>query len=103
MCIHYTYIINNIYFFSLILESQKVKQQLKHLEKKINDLKVMCHVLNFEKCKNIILLNSCSVCAHSVGYARRYYFRHNGRAIDAGIANNRSGYQRKGERCTKLE
>ena len=27
--------------FSLILESQKVKQQLKHLEKKINDLKVL--------------------------------------------------------------
>lgn len=28
------------YIFSLILESQKVKQQLKHLEKKINDLKL---------------------------------------------------------------
>jgi len=34
---------------SLILESQKVKQQLRHLEKKINDLKVMCYVLNSEK------------------------------------------------------
>ncbi|XP_015178822.1 PREDICTED: roquin-1 isoform X3 [Polistes dominula] len=30
---------DNIYY-SLILESQKVKQQLKHLEKKINDLKI---------------------------------------------------------------
>lgn len=33
---YYTYIC-----FSLILESQKVKQQLRHLEKKLNDLKVI--------------------------------------------------------------
>lgn len=38
-------------YFSLILESQKVKQQLRHLEKKLNDLKVMCHVLILRNAK----------------------------------------------------
>lgn len=99
ICLHYAYYI----YFSLILESQKVKQQLRHLEKKINDLKVTYHVLNSEKCKKKTLFNLCSACACSVSYTRSYYFRHSGRAIDARIANDRSGYQRKGERRTKLE
>lgn len=58
MYLSYTY---NMLNFSLILESQKVKQQLRHLEKKINDLKVMRHDLNSEKCKNIQFISCMRV------------------------------------------
>jgi len=37
----YVYFMYVYVYFSLIFESQRVKQQLRHLEKEINDLKVI--------------------------------------------------------------
>lgn len=48
---YYTYIC-----FSLILESQKVKQQLRHLEKKLNDLKVINYASSSVKYEKYLIL-----------------------------------------------
>lgn len=51
-------IIITIHFivYSLIAESQKMKNQLKNLEKKINDLKVIFQFIKYNNCITIIVL-----------------------------------------------